>query len=213
MHSYTEPDLQWPRLTVQGAVSLYLRRHFLMDLKKSQAAVRRSFHSANATSSNAFKRLIRKIICWSWKQMVPRSPPAGRRVNLWQVSSPVHLRSVSVTLLTVPAARWEDTLHRTAVTSLLMNTEEPRTSRRPQNGWEDSSGRSDHSPAGCRLKWSGTWLLVWEWRAECHSAQAVIALMFEIHSMNPNISLRAREWVAVYGRSDRQGLIWVKRML
>lgn len=71
--------------------------------------------------------------------MVPWSPPAGRRVNLWQVSSPVHLRSVSVTLLTVPAGRWGDTLHRTAVTSLLMNTEEPRTSRRPQNGSEDSS--------------------------------------------------------------------------
>ncbi|KAK5890654.1 hypothetical protein CesoFtcFv8_014153 [Champsocephalus esox] len=81
--------------------------------------------------------------------MVPCSPPAGRRVNLWQVSSLVHLRSVSVTLLTVPAGRREDTLHRTAVTRLLMNTEEPRTSRRPQNGWEDCS---DHSPAGRRLK-------------------------------------------------------------
>lgn len=79
--------------------------------------------------------------------MVPRSPPAGRRVNLWQVSSLVHLRSVSVTLLTVPTGCREDTLHRTAVTSLLMNTEEPRTSRLKQNGWDDSSGHSDHSLA------------------------------------------------------------------
>lgn len=71
--------------------------------------------------------------------MAPYSPPAGRRVNLWQVSLLVHLRSVSVTLLTVPAGLGEDTLHRTAVTRLLMNAEEPNTSRHPQNGWQDSS--------------------------------------------------------------------------
>lgn len=71
--------------------------------------------------------------------MAPYSPPAGRRVNLWQVSLLVHLRSISVTLLTVPAGLGEDTLHRTAVTWLLMNAEEPATSRHPQNGWQDSS--------------------------------------------------------------------------
>lgn len=71
--------------------------------------------------------------------MAPYSPPAGRRVNLWQVSLLVHLRSVSVTLLTVPAGLGEDSLHCTAVTGLLMNVEEPNTSRHPQNGWQDSS--------------------------------------------------------------------------
>lgn len=71
--------------------------------------------------------------------MVPHSPPAGRRVNLWQVSLLVHLRSVSVTQLTVPAGLGEDTLHRAAVPRLLMNAEEPDTSRHPQNGWQDSS--------------------------------------------------------------------------
>lgn len=71
--------------------------------------------------------------------MVPYSPPAGRRVNLWQVSLLVHLRSVSVTRLTVPAGLGEDSLHRTAVTRLLMNAEEPDTSQNPQNGWQDSS--------------------------------------------------------------------------
>lgn len=139
--------------------------------------------------------------------MVPWSPPAGRRVNLWQVSSLVHLRSVSVTPLTVPAGRWEDTLHRTTVTSLLMNTEEPMTSRRPQNGWEDSSGGSDHSTAGCRLKWSRTRLQDWEWREECHSTRTVIALVFEMHSVNPYRYQRVGEYVAVYGKSDRQSLI------
>lgn len=135
--------------------------------------------------------------------MVPWSPPAGRRVNLWQVSSLLHLWSVSVTLLTVPVSHWEDTLHRTTVTSLLMNTEEPRTSRRSQNGWEDSSGCHDHSLAGCGLKWSGTRLLDRECREKCHSTKTVIALMFEIHSMNPNMSLRGREQAAVYGKSER----------
>lgn len=71
--------------------------------------------------------------------MAPYSPPAGRRVNLWQVSLLVHLRSVSVTPLTVPAGLGEDTLHRALVTRLLMNMEEPDTSRHPQNGWRDSS--------------------------------------------------------------------------
>ena len=71
--------------------------------------------------------------------MAPYSPPAGRRVNLWQVSLLVRLRSVSVTLLTVPAGLREDTLHRTVVTRLLMNVEEPKPFRHPQNGWQDSS--------------------------------------------------------------------------
>lgn len=63
--------------------------------------------------------------------MVPQSPPAGRRVNLWQVSSPLHLRSVSVTLPTVAAGRRGDTLRRAAVTGLLMNTEERQDIQTP----------------------------------------------------------------------------------
>lgn len=63
--------------------------------------------------------------------MVPRSPPAGRRVNLWQVSLPLHLRSVSVTPPTVPTGRRGDTLQRAAVTGLLMNTEERQDIQTP----------------------------------------------------------------------------------
>lgn len=89
----------------------------------------------------------------SQKQMGPPRPPAGRRVNLWQVSLLVHLRSVSVTLLTVPEGLAEDTLHRTAVPRLLMKAEEPDTHPdRHKMAGKTPLGRADHFPAGCRLK-------------------------------------------------------------
>lgn len=141
--------------------------------------------------------------------MVPRSPPAGRRVNLWQVSPLVHLRSVSVTLLTVPAGRREDTLHRTAVTRLLMNTEELGTFRRPQNAWEDSSRFSDHSLAGCRLKWSVTWLPEWECGENAIQHRQWLLWCFEINSVNLDRSLWVRERVAFYARSDTTAFVCI----